>query len=239
MDFPEEPYGARGDVPVVSPARPTSQGDVFIDLPLVGAAQPNPKQAGSWVATKPRKSLGILVTHPCGSRSSTTHRLNPFLSIAPVVKCPPEWEAPWEGHFSLMPLPGLLNGEDYVAKLNEVCPVSRDALVDRRIAHLSADGLKALFHRLAMNSLRYPETPVHYATEAQRLADEIDLWETWTMRNGSEDGYQDWLDEAFGGQPIEGGNGTLVEGSAVVSGQSRRAVLLWNREEVEAELQAS
>ena len=239
MEFPPEPYLYREDEPLAGQHRPISQGDVFLDIPLVGPAQPHPKQEGTWVASKPRtgpKALGLFVTHPCASRSQTTFALGPVVSIAPVVRCPSNWGPPWEGWYDYFPLPGLRDGVSYVAKLSEVCPVSTAALDGRRIACLSGSGLKALFHRLAMNALRFPETPLHYTTEAERLTNEITLWERWVAARGTEAGFQQWLNQPFGGQPKEDADGELIAGSAVPSGESRRAVLVWNFDEVAAEL---
>ena len=157
----------------------------FLDIPLVGPAQPDPRQAGTWRSPKPRtgpNALGLFVTHPCASRSQETHRLATYVSIAPVVRCPSNWGSPWDGWYEYFPLPGLREGEDFVAKLGEVCPVPSAALEGRRIACLSLGGLEALFHRLAMNALRFPETPVHYKTEAARLTNETNLWERWAER---------------------------------------------------------
>ena len=242
MSFPSARYLHRSDQPHAGPHRPLSQGDVFVDIPLVGAAQRDLKQAGTWRPTKPRtgpKALGLFVTHPCASRSQATYELAEFVSIAPVVKCPSAWGPPWDGYYDLVPLPGLLNGDDYVAKLGEVCPVRSDALPDHRIACLSQDGLQALFHRMAMNSLRFPETPTHYRTEAARLTNEINLWERWTAHHGSEDGFQDWLNVPFPGQAREDAEGTIIAGSEEPTGQTRRAVLVWNYQEVSDELDAT
>jgi hypothetical protein len=89
-----------------------------------------------------------------------------------------------------------------------------------------------------MNSLRFPETPLHYQTEAARLTHEVDLWERWTQSRGEEDGFQEWLDEPFGGQPHEDASGGLTPASAQTSSRARREVLLWNYDEVAAELEA-
>lgn len=186
------------------------------------------------------KALGLFVTHPCASRNQTTHELAPCVSIAPVVKCPHNWGPPWEGYYELVPLPGLRNGENYVAKLGEVCSVRAEALVGHRIASLNQEGLvEALYHRLAMNSLRFPETPVHYKTEAARLASELSLWEHWTTRYGTEDGFQEWLDQPFGGQPHEDSGGNLIAGSERASGEIRRAVITWNYDDLLTELEES
>ena len=75
MSFPSQPYLYRSDTAHVGAARPLSQGDVFVDIPLVGPAQPHDRHEGQWVAPKPRtgdKALGLFVTYPCGSRSSNT-----------------------------------------------------------------------------------------------------------------------------------------------------------------------
>ena len=202
---------------------------------------PDPKQQGTWRArtrTGP-KALGLFITHPCASRSSTTYRLHPYVSIAPVVKCPSGFGPPWDGHFDLAPLPGLLGGEDYVAKLGEACPVPTAALEGRRIAVLTVEGLEALFHRLAMNSLRFPETPTHYKTEAARVTHEIDLWERWITKCGTGDGFQEWLDHPFGGQPLEDAAGNVILDSAQPTGEPRRKVLAWNYEELCGELDAT
>lgn len=74
---------------------------------------------------------------------------------------PSNWGPPWDGYYSYVPLPGLRDGQDYVAKLGEACSVPTEALAGQRIACLNRDGLEALFHRLAMNSLRFPKTPTH------------------------------------------------------------------------------
>jgi hypothetical protein len=241
MPYPESPYLYREDAPVAGPNRPISQGDVFVGIPLVGPARPHDRQAGTWVSPKPRtgeKALGMLVTHPCASRSQETFRLNDVVSVAPVVRCPREFGPPWDGFYSMVPLPALRDRQDYVAKLAEACPVHSSALAGSRIACLSLDGLTALFHRLAMNSLRYPEIPAHFEVEAAKLTGETDLWEKWVSVRGTEDGFQDWLNENFGGQPREDAEGRLIGPAASTEAQRRRDVLPWNLAEVEAELDA-
>lgn len=233
-----EPYQHRSDEPHVAPNRPLSQGDVFLNIPLVGGAAADPRHEGVWRA-KARTGPGLFITHPCGSRSSMTYRLHPYVSVAPVVKCPPAWGPPWIGHFDLAPLPGLLTGEDYVAKLGEACPVPTAALDGQRIAVLTVEGLEALFHRLAMNSLRFPETPMHYSVEAARVTHEIDLWERWITKCRTDNGFQEWLDQPFEGQPRENAAGTVIAGSQQSTGGPRRGVLAWNYEELCDELDAT
>ncbi|HTZ65210.1 MAG TPA: hypothetical protein VMB51_13995 [Solirubrobacteraceae bacterium] len=154
------------------------------------------------------------------------------------MRRPSNWGPPWEGWYEYFPLPGLREGEDYVAKLGEACPVPTEALAECRIACLNRDGLEALFHRLAMNSLRFPETPTHYTTEAARLTHEIDLWERWSEIRATEDGFQDWLDGPFEGQIREDAEGRPIAGSARPTGGTRRDVLVWNYDEISTELDA-
>jgi hypothetical protein len=236
--YPAEPYKYRNDAPHVAPNRPLSQGDVFRDIPLVGGAVPDARHEGVW-KPKSRKGLGLFITHPCASRSSTTYRLHEYVSVAPVVKRPRGFEPPWDGYYDLCPLPGLRNGEDYVAKLNEACPVPTAALEGQRIAVLTVEGLVALFHRLAMNSLRFPETPTHYKIEAAKVTHEIDLWERWITKCRTGDGFQEWLNQPFGGQPREDVSGNVIPGSAEPPGEPRRAVLAWNYKELCDELDAT
>jgi hypothetical protein len=49
----EDPYLDRQDKPHVRPDRPLSQGDVFVDIPLLRAAQPSAKRANQLVAPVP------------------------------------------------------------------------------------------------------------------------------------------------------------------------------------------
>lgn len=238
--LPDDLYCHRLDDPQAGPHRPISQGDVFADIPLTGPAQRDAKQEDTWRAAKPRtgpKSFGMIVTHPCAGRSPSTNRLNPVLSVAPVVRCPSEWGPPWDGHLDLFPLPALRDASDYVAKLNEVGPMPSEAFEGHRIACLTSGGLTALYHRLARNSIRYPEIPAHFGTEAERLTNETDLWERWTEVRETEEGFQDWLSGDFEGQPEEDENGEPVAGTATASGQPRRAVLVWNIDELRRELE--
>jgi hypothetical protein len=237
--LPEDLYLDHQDAPHARQGRPLSQGDVFVDIPLVRAAKHSETRANQFIA--PTKigpnALGMLVTHPCSSRSRSTHALKESVSIAPVRKCPKDFRQPWTGYYEYFPLPGLRDGEDYVADLAAICPVRSEYLSGHRIACLSAAGLAALFHRLAVNSSRLDRIPDHFAPEAERLSTETDLWELWVAKRNTEDGFQEWLDEEFSGQPIEDEHGQLVAGSAERTGTPRREVLRWNYDEVETELE--
>lgn len=236
MDFPDAPYLYRQDVPEAGSGRPISQGDVFVGVPLAGAATPDSRHEGVWKG-RAKTGVGLLITHPCASRSRRTFQLNDVVSLAPVLKRPRGWGAPWEGYFQYFPLPGLRGDADYAADLNSACPVPTAALAGKRIACLSEAGLTALFHRLAMNQLRYPEIPTHYKVEAHKLMVETELWERWVGARNTEDGFQEWLSLPFGGQPIEDENGIIRPDSGEPTGDLRRDVLGAYREALIGELE--
>jgi MoCo/4Fe-4S cofactor protein with predicted Tat translocation signal len=238
--LPDDLYRYRQDIPHAGGVRPLSEGDVFVNIPLVRAARPSQKHAGQWISsikTGP-KALGMLITHPCSSRSRTTHALKESLTVAPVVKCPDGFGPPWEGYYELFPLPALKDGEDFVADLSSLCPVAADHLEGQRIASLTAGGLTALFHRLSLYFTRLDRIPDHFGSESERLFYEVELWELWANVRGTEDEFQEWLDEEFGGQPLEDEAGVQIAGTAEGTGTSRRAVLRWNYEEIRSELEA-
>src|SRR4051812_7922616 len=123
--LPSDPYLYRQDAPHAGGTRPVSQGDVFVEIPLLRSAKPSPRHAGQWIAQikSGPNAMGMLVTHPCSSRSRPTSALKESLSIAPVARCPRGFEPPWAGFYEYFPLPALKDGVDYVADLASACPV--------------------------------------------------------------------------------------------------------------------
>lgn len=63
------------------------------------------------------------------------------------------------------------------------------------------------------------------------------LWETWANARGTEEGFQVWLDEEFGGQPLEDEQGQQLAGTQQPTGTSRRDALRWNYDEIKLELE--
>lgn len=197
--LPDDLYVAREDEPDVRPHRPICQGDVFRGVGIVRGVRE--VQSTVWktkVGYKP-ETLAMVVAHPCSSRSNESHRLKPDLTLAPIVPKPPRFEAPWQGFYELFPLPGLVDGGDYVAELSRVFPIDPDGLCGRRIACLTALGLAALLDRLTKNATRLEpaHVPGHFASEAERLTFEFDLWEIWVATRGTEEGFQEWLDRPW------------------------------------------
>ena len=236
--LPPDPYLYRAHVPHAGGARPVGQGDVFLDVPLLRAAKPNLRHVGQWLASVKAgdQALGMLTTHPCSSRSRATDRLRESVTIAPVIRAPQGFEAPWTGYYEYFPLPGLRDGDNYVADLSAVCPVRSELLAGRRISCLNADGLAALFHRLSLHSTRLDRIPDHFKSEAERLSFEMALWEIWATARGTEDGFQTWLDDAFEGQPQENADREHGAATQEPTGTSRREALRWNFEEIKDEL---
>lgn len=56
--------------------------------------------------------------------------------------------------------------------------------------------------------------------------------QTWVEARETESGFQEWLNEAFGGQPIEDEGGRAIPGSEQPTDQDRRSRLAWNAEEL-------
>lgn len=193
--FPAQPYLERADQPVVRPERPVCQGDVFLGLPVVRGAR---WIKGRWKKQGSEKpeALSMLVAHPCSARSHSTHRLKDDISLVPIFPMDKNWGPPWSGYYEVFPLPDLYKGQDFMADLSKAYPVIPEYLQDRRIACLSKAGLAALLDRLARNSTRLEpaDVPDHFASEAERLTMEFDLWETWVKGKGEEGGFQDWME---------------------------------------------
>ena len=122
-DFlPQAPYLYRGDEPHVGGARPLTQGDIFVDIPLLRAAKPHPRHAGQWVSQVKAgaNSLGMLVSIHLQPVADYTCPQGVCLCRA-VVRCPSGFEPPWDGYYEYFPLPELRGGEDYVADLSAGC----------------------------------------------------------------------------------------------------------------------
>ncbi len=222
--FPASPYLARADAPWAGGSRPINQGDVFRDLPIAYAVRhplddpPKPRV---------RSSPGILVTHPCSSRSGSEGRLLEQLAVSPLVprlKGAPSWEEPWpwNSHTWAFPLPGLLDGEDYVVDLRRVGMVRREFLVEHRTAVLNLDGFAAFQARLSFSFTRLPISVQAVRQRAEAYFLEFDLWQLWTEHKATEDGFQPWLE-----QP-----------SPVHPTTTRREALKADYDEIKAELEA-
>jgi hypothetical protein len=163
---------------------------VFENVPLIFGVGADGK-------ARMKRKTAILLPHPCATRKGGDGRINDLLSVSPVSRLSSVasgWGPPWEGRFALFPLPGLIDGEDWVAELGLSAMVRSEGLQDSRIAVLGQEGFVAFQARCAHNACRVEPDPVRLRNRAEDYWLEFDLWERWTDVLGTEDGFQPWLD---------------------------------------------
>jgi len=157
---PDALYDQRTDV---SRARPLLQGDVFDGVVLPGFGE------------EPMKVQ--IVSHPCAMRTGAN--LTPRITVAPVEPYQAVTGKGWDGNLRVMPLGGLVEGENFATKFVDVTAAPAELLTRaRRIATLSHQGIYVLQQRLikhytrtemALEVLRSESAPV--LTEAELLWD--------------------------------------------------------------------
>lgn len=142
----------------------------------------------------------IVVSSSCGMRKDAG-KLNDLVQVAPVKRLhslAPGWAEPWAGRYNVLPLPGLVLGDaadESAANLGRVGLCATENLViPARLASVSLAGMRALKTRLSMYFTRADLDGGLFAVGAHEEWHELDLWEQWTTRSGTEDGFQDWLD---------------------------------------------
>jgi len=163
-DTPEQLYLARGDE--VNPLRPLFTGDVFVD-----AAVPGVQDDG----------MAVVIAHPCSMRGREA-RLEPRVLTAAVTWSDKIGKSAWAtGHYSLMPLPDLLEpGTLCVARLDDIGKaLTEQLLAGTRIACLSPFGVNLLQQRIIWRLTRH-EVPTHLLQEVSaHVFEEADLLEEW------------------------------------------------------------
>lgn len=163
-DTPEQLYLARGDE--VNPLRPLFTGDVFADVAVPGVQD---------------KGMAVVIAHPCSMRGREA-RLEPRVLAAAVTRSDKIGKSAWAtGHYSLMPLPDLLEpGALCVARLDDVGrAVTEQLLTSTRIACLSPSGVNLLQQRFIWRLTRH-EVPTHQLQEVSaNVFEEADLLEEW------------------------------------------------------------
>lgn len=178
--------------------RPIGQGDVFEGVPVPGRTA---VRNGEPVSRTKIETV-IVVASSCGMRKQAGG-INDVIHVAPVQRLSslaPGWSAPWDGWLNVLPLPGLVpgdSGDALGANLARVGLCGADTLdTGRRLASVSLSGMRALKARLATYFVRAPIPDSVVGVGAHDEWHELDLWERWTARTGSEAGFQIWLDEA-------------------------------------------
>lgn len=82
------------------------------------------------------------------------------------------------------------------ANLGRIGLCGTDTLVaEKRVACVSIDGMRALKARLSTYFARVPVPGSLFAVGAHEEWHELDLWERWVVRTGSETGFQHWLEQ--------------------------------------------
>lgn len=175
----------------VEPNRPILTGDVFEDVLIPGVDD---------------SGMAIVITHPCSMRRDGVNLTEKLLmaKVTPYQEVPfDSWE---EGHFRVMPLPGLL-GQPHAARFLEIGLVPSDLLVaTQRLACMSPFGINLLQQRLVWYLTRFA-VPTHKLNEVcERVFIEADLLEEWVIesldrgidRPTAEQSFHDWIRADWG-----------------------------------------
>lgn len=158
----DEIYLARdGDV---APYRPVFQGDVFqarirnVDVD---------------------HDLAMIISHPCSMREGPRLRRSMVMSpVVPYQRVPlDDWST---GYFRVFPLPNLIGGEEYAARLDEVGMVLSERLTpDRRVACLSETGVLLLQQRHVFADTRAVVKLSTLEEASHSVLAEAELLEDW------------------------------------------------------------
>lgn len=190
-------YLELADTPVAQPARPLSQGDVFTEVPIAATGRGSDK-------AKINVGPALLLGHPCsihaGGRIVPTQLVAAVRPKADAASGNRSLEPPWDTHHYLFPLPGLIDGEDFVADFRRVGTTHFKNLEARRIACLTQDGWAALQRRWAWHTLRADLPLASRSADLAGLWNELRLWEEWNSRGQGYEEFPSWLE-----QPQEAG----------------------------------
>lgn len=203
VDGPWLPGGSiyldRSDTPHVRAARPLNQGDVYVNVRTV--------RAGPDEKTKVEVGPVILIGHPCAIyRGRTPFEMQFVAAVRPVVEAVPDrpFEAPWDTHKYLFPLPNLMGGTDYVADFRRLGMTHFKNLRERRVACLNREGWAALQRRWAWHTLRANIPLDERAGDIRGLWTEFALWEEWTSRGHEATAFETWFREPQAEGPYQG-----------------------------------
>lgn len=191
----ESIYLERADLPHVRASRPYNQGDVFAEVPIATAGRGEDK---SKIVVGPVLVLG----HPCsiyaGGRLIETQLVASVRPVEDVVRGRP-FEPPWDTHRFLFPLPGLKDGQDFVADFRRVGTTHFKNLEGRRTACLTRDGWAALQRRWAWHTLRADIPLESRSNDLSGIWNELALWEEWTDRGYESEEFTAWREAVQGG----------------------------------------
>lgn len=201
--------------PEPRPNRPLGQGDVFPGVPVAGKTA---LREDGVAGVKAKVETVIVVASSCGMRKAADGELNELIHVAPIKRLAslaPGWGPPWDGWLHVLPLPGLAlpNGDQPVAaNLGRIglCSTTTLKLGDR-MSCVSLPGMRALKARVATYFVREEVPDGIVGVGAHEEWHELDLWERWTERSGSPDGFQPWLSEINPNYPDQRRRDTLYD----------------------------
>lgn len=129
--------------------------------------------------------LAIVLTHPCSMRVDGV-KLASRLLMARVVPTNPIPLPAWrDGHFKVMPLPGLL-GTHHSARFDEIGLVESGSLAERtRVACMTPHGVHLLQQRFIWYLTRFLAPTCRLAEVTEAVFEEADLQEEWVERSVS------------------------------------------------------
>lgn len=184
----------------VSAGRPVGQGDVFRDVPIGKMAKLVDGEARGKTKKFP---MAMVVASSCGMRKGAENALSDAVQVAPVTPIaslvPGGWNDPWDptDHMYALPLPGLDGGEALALNIAQIGLTSKESLaLDNRIASVDRPGMAALKERLATYFVRHQIPAGALEVGAAEEWYELNLWEAWVEKHGSEAGFQAWLEES-------------------------------------------
>lgn len=216
-------YLDHDDDPHVRPSRPFCQGDVLTGVPVSLYRKYPPKRDGDY-STAAKERMVMLYNHPCSIyQGPTLAQVQTVVVVSPAASVlGGGWAHPWPGYLRFFPLPGLINGEDYVADLSQIAVTRVEYLQNRRVACLNLQQLAAFQGRCARLVSRMDPPLSEHVRRVEPQWHEFGFWERWHQTRGGFDGFQEWLDEP----------------SSTREGATRRQMLGGAPDEVEAELNA-
>jgi hypothetical protein len=175
------------------PDRPLAQGDVFEAVTL--AAATITKRGEPHFRAKPGQVM--LVAPSCAIRKGGTDDLADLIHMAPLKAISKLADPTKDTPLHVLSLPELtIDGEPAGADLGRIGMANSMMLSkDDRLACVTLSGVRAVKARLIEYFARYGSMGQFLGPAAHEEWHEVDLWEKWTARNGSESGFQAWLDE--------------------------------------------
>jgi hypothetical protein len=200
-------YLDRGQ-PDCRPDRPLSQGDVFDGVPLPMITKHHPERETKELG-RANLVTAVLLGHTCSIRGgSVDAQLQQLAQVRPKDEVDANFAPPYQRSYFLFPLPELKGNQDWVVDLRRVGTVATRYLYGRRIACLNHDGWVAFQRRVVWNQARVDVDSAQQRLRTLETWNEVELWEEWSRRRGTAQGFQEWLDGDVG---PEFGTGTRRE----------------------------